>query len=234
MNKKIVVLLILILLAGCGNNNQDISHGCDLSEECSESMESYEYMTFKEAYEALNGQSNSSGKAHRNVQIAEDNPFVKVSIDEIVTKIENNETFYVYFGDELCPWCRSVIEKAIEVSKAASIDTIYYVKTWDEEGNEIFRDIYEITDGKPVEKQKGTEAYYKILKYASDHLDDYQIDEISTGEKRIYIPLFLYIENGKVLRSTEGISEYQEDSRQELSEEILNDEERMFKEFFGL
>ena len=33
---------------------------------------------------------------------------------DILKRIDNKETFYVYFGDRLCPWCRSVIEKSIE------------------------------------------------------------------------------------------------------------------------
>ena len=51
--------------------------------------------------------------------------------------IENKETFYVYFGDELCPWCRSVIEKFIEVAKKNDVKKVYYVKIWDDDHNEI-------------------------------------------------------------------------------------------------
>ncbi len=193
---------------------------------------------FKKEYEALNGQVNASGKEHRTVKISSNNPFVKVDASKIVEMIENKETFYVYFGDELCPWCRSVIEKAIEVAKKKNIDVIYYVKIWDKDGQEILRDKYAINDENNIEKIKsGTESYTKLLEYFDPMLAEYTLTKsdgssIEVGEKRIYAPNYIYVENGEIKKLVEGISEKQTDSREELTKEILDDEEKIFNDFF--
>ena len=118
---------------------------------------------FKEDYESINGQTNKSGKVHRSVTIVEDNPYEEVDARDILAKIVNKETFYVYFGDKLCPWCRSVIEKSIEVAKDNKIDKIYYVPIWNDNGEEILRDKYEIVDGELKKTVDGTETYQKLL-----------------------------------------------------------------------
>lgn len=193
---------------------------------------------FKNDYESVNGKENSSGKVHRTVSILEDNPYTYATAEDIVKKIENKETFYVYFGDKLCPWCRSVIEKSIKVAKENNIKTIYYVPIWDDEGNEILRDRLKVNDEGKIETVKeGTEAYKKLLELLNDVLSDYSLNDkdgkkVETKEKRIYAPNFIYVESGEAKKLIEGISEKQKDAREELSEEILQDEEEIFKSFF--
>ena len=216
MKKKILLLMLgLLLLVGCSNKN-----------------------TFKEDYEALNGKENSSGKIHRTITIDKNNPFEQVSDSEIVKMIEEKETFYVYFGDELCPWCRSVIEKFIEVAKKNNIKKVYYVKIWDKDGNEVVRDKYKLDDNnKAVVDIEGSEAYKKLLTYFDNVLTDYNLTDsdgnsVPTNEKRIYAPNFIYVENGVAIKLDEGISNNQKDSREELTKELLEDEEELFNEFF--
>ena len=193
---------------------------------------------FKSEYESINGKENASGKVHRSVTIDENNPYVYTTAEEIVKKMENKETFYVYFGDKLCPWCRSVIEKSIQVAKDNNIKTIYYVPIWDDEGNEILRDRLKVNDEGKVEVVKEvTEAYKKLLEYFDNVLADYSLTDknnkkVDTKEKRIYAPNFIYVESGEAKKLIEGISEKQSDSREELTEEILKDEEEAFKSFF--
>lgn len=192
---------------------------------------------FKEDYESLNGTTNANGKEHRTVNIPKNNPIVISDAKEIVKMIENEETFYVYFGSKLCPWCRSVIEKALEVANMNGVKKIYYVDIWDNDGNEILRDKYTLDDDKkPVKSQDGTEEYMKLLEYFDSVLRDYTytLDEetLSYGEKRIYAPNFFYVAKGKVIRMTSGKSELQTGSRDELTDEILKDEEKQFDDFF--
>ncbi len=195
-------------------------------------------MTIKEAYEYYNGKTNSSGKEYRTVHLPEDHALVKMSPEDIVRMIENNEKFYVYIGDEKCPWCRSVIEKAIEVAKDNAVDKIYYLKIWDDEGNEILRDKFVYEDGSLVMDTVASDAYYQLLDYWKDYLSDYTLNvdgqTIEVGEKRIYAPNFVYIKDGEIRSLVTGISDKQSDSYQNLSEEILKDEEAIFEEFFAL
>ena len=219
MKKKLLVLLLVVACLGltsCTKKDSKI---------------------FKEDYESMNGQVNVNGKEHRTVTIPKNNPFVISSAEEIVTMIENKETFYVYFGSKLCPWCRSVIEKAIEVANMNGVKKIYYVDIWDDEGNEILRDKYTLDDdGNPVKSGDGTLEYTKLLAYFNSVLSDYTYtsgdETLSYGEKRIYAPNFIYVAKGEAIRMTTGISSLQEGSRDELTDEMLKDEEKQFDDFF--
>ena len=193
-------------------------------------------LKFKKEYEDMNGVVNASGKEHRTVSIPEKNPFVYATDAKIVEMIENDETFYVYFGSTLCPWCRSVIEKFIEVANEKEITKVYYVDIWDSEGNEIMRDKYKVNDDGSLELVvEGTEAYKKLLAYFDSLLYEYNLTanekKISTGEKRIYAPNFIYVEKGEAKNLVEGISDKQKDARETLTTEMLEDEEKVFEEF---
>lgn len=195
-------------------------------------------LAFKEDYESVNGKENAHGKVSRVISIPEDNPFITTDANDIVKKMENKETFYVYFGSKLCPWCRSVIEKAIQVAKEKGVSKIYYVDIWDDEGNEIVRDKYTLdANNKPALVKEGIEAYTKLISSFASLLSDYTLTDangkkIEVGEKRIYAPNFLYIEKGVAKKLVTGISDKQTDSREELTAEMLSDEEKTFNDFF--
>lgn len=224
MKKNILVLIVIIFsilsLTGCEDKT--------------------DATIFKNNYEYLNGKENANGKEYRSVSIPKKNPIVITDAKTIISKMENNESFYVYFGSTLCPWCRSVIEKAIEIANDNNIDKIYYVDIWDEEGKEILRDKYVLSDKNELTKtDEGTEEYFKLLELFDNVLPDYKYAanknggaELDVNEKRIYIPLFISVSGGKVINSITGISELQTNSREELTEEILKDEETAFNHFF--
>ena len=220
--KKILICLTALVLV--------FSVGCAKKEESG--------LAFKKDYESVNGKENSHGKLHRELDIPEDNVFVISSASEIVKKIENKDTFYVYFGSKLCPWCRSTIVKANEVAKAKGISKIYYVDIWDNDGNEILRDKYTLDDkNKPVLDKEGTEEYKKFLEAFDSLLSDYTLKDkdgktIQVGEKRIYAPNFIFIEKGVAKNLVTGLSDKLKDSRDELTKEILEDEEKIYNDFF--
>ena len=198
-----------------------------------------EALAFKEDYEKNNGKENASGKVHRTVAIDEFNPYVEVSAEDIVKKIENKETFYVYFGSTLCPWCRSTIESAIQVAKEKNIETIYYVDIWDDNGKEILRDKLEVDKkGKVKTIQEGTEAYKALLKYFDEYLRNYDLTDskgkaVASNEKRIYAPNYMYVVNGEIKKLTNGKADSQKDSREELTETIKNEQLTKFRDFFN-
>ena len=210
------IMMTIMSLTGCKNNKYALE--------------------FKEEYESINGVVNKNGKEHRAITIDEDNPYIKTTPEEIVKMINNKETFFLYVGDSLCPWCRSVLEKSIEVAKKYNVEKIYYIEIWDDEGNEILRDKYEL---KPILTKtiEGTGSYKFLLEKFDSVLSEYTLTDteghkIITEEKRIYAPNYFYIKNGEVVKMVEGISEKQKDSREELTEEILKDEEEQFTSLF--
>lgn len=212
----LIIMMCLIFLTGCGKSDA---------------------VKFKEDYESLNGVERN-GKLHRTVNINKDNQFVYTTGDEIVNKIEKKESFYLYVGDTMCPWCRSVIETFIKKANQYDIEKVYYINIWDKDHNEIFRDKYEIDgNGALVKTIDGTQAYNKILTYFDNLLSNYTITDsngntIETGEKRIFAPNFFYVSKGNLISLEDGLSEKQTDSRGELTEEILKDEEDAFDKFF--
>ena len=195
-------------------------------------------LAFKRDYEEINGKENKNGKIHRAIELSEDNKFIEITAADLIKKIENEETFYVYFGSRLCPWCRSSIEMADKISRDNNIEKIYYIDIWDDEGNEILRDKYALNDDGELEVViEKSEEYDKLLNFFDSLLEEYTLKdkegkEVSVGEKRIYAPNYMYVEKGKAGRLVTGVSDKQEDSREELTDEMLEDEEKIFTEFF--
>ena len=233
MKKKIVnILLIVVILLGLSGCGQEVKDTNKPVEKISDAEK------FKNEYEALNDTKNSDDKEHRSVSIDKENPIVYSDAESIIEMIDNEETFYVYFGSQYCPWCRSVIEKMLEVAKVNDISKIYYVNIWDGEHKEILRDTYELDENnKVVLKAEGTNEYKILLEKLNNVLEDYTLTtkngkSVKVGEKRIFAPNFIYIENGKATKIETGISKNQKDSREELSDKILKDEEEKFTKFF--
>ncbi|MBQ6223903.1 MAG: hypothetical protein IJJ58_01900 [Campylobacter sp.] len=85
----------------------------------------------------------------------------------------------------------------------------------------------------------GTESYKFLLEKFDSVLSDYTLTDteghkIEVGEKRIFAPNYFYIKNGEVVKMISGYSDKQTDSREELTEEMLKDEEEQFKSLFEL
>ncbi len=227
MKNKVLLLFFLVLvtisLVGCGSNKDDSKYSKE----------------FKEDYESLNDKTNSRGAKHRAISISENNVFREITKEELIEKLNNKESFYIYFGSTLCPWCRSVLEMADKISRDNGIDIIYYIDVWDDEGNEIFRDKYALdSNNNPELVQEGTAAYKLVLERFDEYLSNYTLtdsdgNKVEVGEKRVYAPNFAYVLNGKAIRLVTGISEKQKDSREELTDEMLDDEENIFKKFFS-
>ena len=220
--KKISVLFIALLLV------------CSVSSCAKKNLDSKK---FKEEYESFNDKKNDYFE-YRDLDLEEDNPFVYSTDADIVEKIENNESFIVYFGDPECPWCRSVIEQAIKSANDNNIEKIYYVRFWDGFHKETIRDVYELDgDNNPVLKEKGSDAYAKLIDYLDNVLEDYTLKDsegnaINVGEKRIFLPNFVSVINGEAKELIEGISENQESYNSDLTKEVIADEKKMFDAFF--
>lgn len=219
--KRVLILITLILLVttGCALNGKSAAK-------------------FKNEYESLNGTTNAAGKEHRTVSIDKKNPFEYISPADLVKKLEKKESFYVYFGDKMCPWCRSVIETAIKEAKTNKIKKIYYVPIWDDEGNEVLRDKWAINDENKLEAViEGTDDYKKLLELLDNVLPDYVLVDqksknVFVGEKRIFAPSFIRVTDGIAQELVEGISSSQNDSREELTSEMLKEQKEIFDNFF--
>ena len=201
--KIFLILIISILVIGC--TKEEISSDAK---------------KFKDEYEALNNTENNYGKTNRTVSIQEDNPIVYKTAEEIVDKINNKETFVVYFGFPSCPWCRSMIEELIKSAKDNNQEKIYYVDVYE------IRDTFELNEeGMPEKTKEGTSGYNELISLMSDVLSDYTLtndagEEINVGEKRIFAPNVVAVVSGKAEKMIEGTATNLEDPYGELTDEM--------------
>ena len=218
MKKIISILLIVVLMISVT--------GCVISNDIKDSEK------FKEEYESQNGKKSKSGKENRKVSISEDNPFVYTTAENISKKMDNKETFIVYFGFSTCPWCRSIIEELIKCAKDSKVDKIYYVDVLD------IRDTKELDEEGNIKTTKeGTKGYKELIDKMSNVLSDYTTtkeegEEISLEEKRIYAPNVIAVVNGKATKLEEGISEDLKDPYMELTDEMKKYTYNSFKCIF--
>lgn len=211
-------LLLVLLLVGCGvTKNSDA-------------------LKFKEDYEKLNGvETSTEGKFYRTITIDEENPFVYTTLGNVVDMIMNHETFFVYFGANWCPWCRSVLPTAIREAKEAGIDKIYYVDVRPDNimENDI-RDLYSLDEnGEPYLSHKGLEDYKYFLMYADKVLSTYSLHGVVIDDvKRVGAPNFFFVEDGNVNIKVTGISSQETDPYMDLTDEINDEMTLIFKDFF--
>lgn len=208
MKKIFTIILIMMLtltLTGCSDKP----------------VEKTDALKFKEEYEKNNGVKNEKyNVTTRTVNIPEDNPMVYATAEEIIKKIDNKETFVVYFGFSDCPWCRSVIEELIHVAKDLKVEKVYYVDVKE------LRDVKKLDENNNVVTSKeGDKHYMKLLEKLDSVLDDYTLtdkdgNEVSAGEKRIYAPNVVGIANGKPTELETGESEKLINPYDELTEEM--------------
>lgn len=205
MKKYISIILILVLSL--------LVVGCD--------KEKTDAMKFKEEYESVNNKVNEhTKKKNRELNISKDNPIVYATAEDIVKRIDNKETFIVYFGFAECPWCRSVIEQLLKVAEDKKVEKIYYVDVLN------IRDVREIAeDGTITATTEGSKGYTDLLTRLDNVLADYTLtdendEEVSAEEKRIYAPNVVAISRGEAIQLETGISPKLTDPYSKLTDNI--------------
>mgnify|MGYP004487123631 FL=1 len=102
------------------------------------------------------------------------NVFVYRNLDEI-NKILENGTGVVYLGFPECPWCKGYVPYLNEVAINEHLDKIYYFN--------ILND-----------RKNNTSGYKKTIELLNDYL---KYD--NEGNKRIYVPAVIAVNNGKIV-----------------------------------
>lgn len=180
---------------------------------------------FKNEYESVNNNDLGNGKKVRELTIADNNPFVYKTPEELVKMVEEDKTFVVYFGFNSCPWCRSVITSLIDSALENGIKKVYYVDVKD------IRDTYELNDNnEAIRTKEGTNAYYRLLELLNPVLADYnplkyetkkgKTKEVKIDEKRIYAPNVVVVKNGEAFSMESGIVKELTDPYMEIDEGI--------------
>ncbi len=224
MKKISVILFVLLtmLLYGCSSSDPDA-------------------LRFREEYEKLNGEETGSGNTYREIEIDENNPFRYVSLKQILDRMDNGESFIIYFGANWCPWCRSILPTVIDVAKKLSVKEICYVDVRPDNDTSLdIRDEYETDgNGEVFLAHEGTQEYHAFVRRAADVLADYAHGNVESldgtpfaGAKTVGAPNFVVIVKGKAVTMITGISSLQKDPYQDLNDDILTDVNDMFTKLF--
>ena len=218
MNKRsifvIIALVIVLIITGCSYEEKD---------------KKSDALKFKEEYESINGDKvKGTEYVVRELTIPENNPIVYAEANDIISMMDNNDTFVVYFGFSSCPWCRSILPILLDVAEESDIKKIYYVDVKD------IRDKLEINDdGDVVTIKEGSEGYIGLLNRLDNVLEDYTLEhngkEVKTGEKRIYAPNIVSIVNGEAKELETGISDAQDNPYMELTDDMKKETYNKFK-----
>ncbi len=213
----IIIVLMSAMIFGCGNVKID------------ESLPDKE--RFKLEYESNNGKIDDHMQKMRAVSISSDNPIVYVNCADVVQMVNSGETFWLYCGFTKCPWCRGNVEAMLEAAKKCNISKIYYLDVY------TCRDTYELKKGTPTLKTNGDDNYMKLIELFGPVLDDYTLyadndEKVSVGEKRIYAPNVIYVNNGQAEKLTTGSDSF-DDPYGEISQELYDLQVAEFVNFFG-
>ena len=104
---------------------------------------------------------------------------------ELLTKVENKETFIVLLGFPACPWCQAIMPEYNEVAKTLNIEEIYYVDIKDMRDNpesvdhNIYLTLYEkFIEAADQEKERINAP--TIMNIKEGNLAAFHIDTVSS------------------------------------------------------
>lgn len=100
--------------------------------------------------------------------------FKEVTVDEVLKKIKNEETFYLVMGFPECPWCQALMPVLNDVAKEYEDNTIYYLN------------IKEIRDN---EESTGHSKYLELE-------ENYFNEAIDLEKNRLNAPTFVKVKSG--------------------------------------
>lgn len=160
---------------------------------------------FKNEYSELNNQINDkNNKEYPNVSLNDDNLFTYASEDDIKALFDGGSGV-IYFGFPQCPWCRNLVPVLESSAEGTSLDKIYYYNIHD------IRSTITVDDNNNLSNTKGSDFYYYLLDKLDSYLEEYKVNNIDTGEKRLYAPTLVFIKYGRVVGFHEGTVDSQTD-----------------------
>ena len=168
-----------------------------------------------------------------NTTIKEDNLYTYANKEKVLN-ILDHETGVLYFGYSGSSWCKNMIEPLNSAAKDSKIKDIYYYDIKND------RDELSINEnGEIITEKQGTAFYRELLKILDNYLTPYVLTdeegkEVNTEEKRIYVPLVVFVKEGKVVFAHQNTVKTQEEAKDKLSEKEKEDLINIYKKGFNL
>lgn len=144
----------------------------------------------KNEFEELNNTESEDGKTYPEVHIPKNNILKYTNIDNIINVLETGGDEVIYIGYPSCVYCRNAIQVLMDTAEETDLDVIYYLNI--EEHNIKYDEL-------------------------ADALGD-ELVEITDGKKKIYVPVVIFITDGKIISYNKGTLFSQEDPYQTLDD----------------
>ncbi len=176
---------------------------------------------FRTEYMELNDKVNESlDVLYPTVSISENNT-VKYTTPKDLVKLLESGTGVIYIGFPTCPWCRTLVPILTSLAEEKN-EIIYYADISD------IKSIFKVSKGKVKQTKSGSKEYYRMLELLDEFLEDYSItdDENNsylTGEKRIYNPTLIAVNNGKITSVHVGTVSSQTSGYDKLNDEQVKE-----------
>lgn len=200
-----VLLVILVLFFYFSNSDEDVVNFNDGS-------------MFMEEYESLNDEKTMDNKKYPRVDIGVSNKIKYLTIGEVLNILDNG-TAVIYIGYAECLYCRSAVQVLLDTAKEMELKNIYYLdisNVWD---------IKEVdADGNVVIVQEADINYVTLLEeIGEEYTEDYILKDkanniINANEKRLKVPLVIFIVDGNIVSSNVGTLFSQDDPYMPLSD----------------
>ena len=144
----------------------------------------------KDEFEKLNNQLSEDGREYPEVKLPSDNILKYTTIEDVLNILNTGGDEVIYFGYPTCIYCRNAIQVLVDTAKETSLDVIYYLEL--EETNPKYSEL--------------ADALGEELTIEED------------GMKKVYLPLVIFITDGKVISYNKGTLFSQEDPYQKLDD----------------
>ena len=134
--------------------------------------------------------------------------FTESSVNDIIERANNGESYVAYFGFEGCPWCKEAVPVLEEVMEDYGYNVLY-INT---RSNPEWKSNTEIDD------------YDKLTEFLGDNL---KLDD--EGLPHLYVPYFVFVRKGELVGTHQGTVEGHNAHEREMTEE----ERATFKGILG-
>lgn len=163
---------------------------------------------FKRSYESYNNKKVDDTHKYQKLKIKKKNKVKNVTIEEAIDILEN-KTGLIYFGFPNCPYCRGILPILLDTVEKSNLTELYYLDMTN------LRDEYKVEDGRAIQSKSADASYYELLSLLNNYLDDYIVTdengiEYEAGEKRLYVPLVVGVQEGFIVEAHNGSVELDE------------------------
>lgn len=166
----------------------------------------------KNEYEKLNNELSEDGKNYPTVELPSNNIMKYSDIDEVMSIFYKRENAVIYFGYSTCLYCRSAIEVLCDVASSTDLGTIYYLDIED------YWDVKEFNkNNELVIKKEANSRYNELLDILGEELiTEYTLTDrdgniVRVGDKRVYVPLVIFVVQGDIVSYNRGTLFSQDD-----------------------